>query len=202
MTGVIGKRGVGRPRISNLTEGILNATITLVAEVGIDDLTLDAIAERAGVGRPTIYRRWPSKEALLEAAVEIMIDEHLYPPNHGNIRDDLIEWARRQIEQLQSPLSSLWKVYFDLERANVASGAFRRARERNLNIYKRAIERGELRADTDPKILQQLIFGILWYRANVVHEYSDPGLAEVIIDMLLEPLRTSPDAACAPKVTA
>jgi AcrR family transcriptional regulator len=202
MTGLDGKRGVGRPRVSNLTEEILDATITLAAEVGLDDLTLDAIAERAGVGRPTIYRRWPSKEALLEAAIEIMIDKHLHPPNHGNIRDDLIEWARRMIEQLQSPLSSLWKVYFDLERADIASAAFRRARDSNLNIYKRAIERGELRPDTDPKIIQQLIFGIIWYRANVVHEYSDPALAEVIIDILLEPLRTSPDAARAAKVTA
>jgi AcrR family transcriptional regulator len=183
---------VGRPRVPALTKEILDATITLVAEVGLDGLTLDAIADRAGVGRPTIYRRWPSKESLLEAAIEIIVDEHLAPPNVGNIRDNLIELARRMIDQLQTPMASLWTVYFELERAHLAPAAFRRARESNLNMVEQAIERGELRPGTDPKILQQLIFGILWYRVNVVHEYTDPSFAVVIIDMLLEPLRNSP----------
>jgi AcrR family transcriptional regulator len=183
---------VGRPRVPGLTKEILDATIMLVAECGVDGLTLDAIADRAGVGRPTIYRRWRSKEALLEAAIEVIVDEQLAPPNVGNIRDNLIELARRMIDQLQTPMASLWTVYFDLERAHLAPAAFRRARESNMQMVQHAIELGELRPGTDAKILQQLIFGILWYRVNVAHEYTDPDFAVVIIDMLLEPLRNSP----------
>src|SRR5438067_12612598 len=60
----------GRPRDPLCDEAILKATIELVAEVGYDRTTLDAVATRAGVSKPTIYRRWPAgKDQLVAAAV-------------------------------------------------------------------------------------------------------------------------------------
>jgi AcrR family transcriptional regulator len=174
-----------------VTEGILQATMTLVADVGLEDLTLDAIAERAGVSRPTIYRRWTSKEALLEDAIELIAEEGLYPPDTGSIRDDLIFMARRFIDQMQGPMASLWTVYFDLEESQIAARAFRRVRYRNEEVVARAIARGDLRP-VNARLLIESIFAIVWVRINVVHEMLDPAFAETVVDFVLDSWRIPP----------
>lgn len=107
----------GRRRRPGVTDEILEATIALATEGGLEDLTLDAIATRAGVGRPTIYRRWDSKDALLEEAMDKMVQQMVVIPKPGSIRDELIEFSKVQIERLQSPLRSLWVAYFNVESA-------------------------------------------------------------------------------------
>src|SRR5271165_1653515 len=84
----------GRPRRPGVTEAILEATVALAAEGGLEDVTLDMIAGRVGVGLHTIYRRWPSKEALLQAAFERIVSNIWPDLDCGNVRDDLIAWAR------------------------------------------------------------------------------------------------------------
>src|SRR5260370_23013438 len=59
----------GRPRDPNLERRVLDATLELVAEGGLDAATIDAVAARSGVARATLYRRWPSRDALIEAAI-------------------------------------------------------------------------------------------------------------------------------------
>jgi AcrR family transcriptional regulator len=181
------RRGAGgRPRVPGLTESILNATIELAAEEGLEDLTLDAIAARANVGRPTIYRRWPSKEALLAAAVEKMVDDYFVEPHTGNIRDDLVEFARLSIDRVQGPLRSVWTAFFHVEASHLAPEASRRARERNLIMVRSAIERGELRPDADALLLVELIFAVIWYRAEIGRPMN-VACAETIVDGVLEP---------------
>ena len=176
----------GRPRRPGVTEAILGATISLLAEAGFENLTLEDIASRAGVSRPTIYRRWSTKEDLLEDAVNIIVDEYLYPQDTGNIRDDLTFMATRLVDQFQTRLPSMWTVYFNLEQAQIAPEAFKRARARTMGMVERAVARGELRPDTDVKLLLQLITGIIWYRAKVVHEDMDSEFAKVIVGMILD----------------
>jgi AcrR family transcriptional regulator len=181
------RRGAGgRPRVPGLTESILDATIALAAEEGLDDLTLDVIAARANVGRPTIYRRWPSKEALFAAAIEKMVDDYFVEPHTGNIRDDLIEFARMSIDRVQGPLRSVWTAFFHVEASHLVPEASRRARERNLAMVRSAIERGELRADADPLLLVELIFAVIWYRAEIGRPMN-PECAETIVDGVLQP---------------
>jgi AcrR family transcriptional regulator len=196
-----GRRGAGgRPRIPGLTDSILDATIALAAEEGLEDLTLDAIAARANVGRPTIYRRWPSKEALLAAAVEKMMDDYYVPPHTGSIRDELIEFVRLTIERVQGPMRDLWVAFFNVESSHLAPEAISRARDRNLDIIRRAVDRGELRADTDPLLLMELIFGLIWYRATIGRP-MDPSLADTVVDGVLEEwvVDTADGAAKAPR---
>jgi AcrR family transcriptional regulator len=174
----------GRPRVPGLTGRILDATIAIAAEVGIDDLTLDTIAARAEVGRPTIYRRWASKEALLADAIERMVDEYYVAPETGNIRDDLVEFARRNIVQVQSPLRTVWLAYFNMEQAHLASPAMQRAGSVGVEIVRRGIERGELRSDANPLVLLELIFAPIWYRSSIGRAI-DPEFAESIVDAVL-----------------
>ena len=63
------KRGRGRPRREGADEEILAVTLEMLREIGYGALTVDAVAERAGVAKTTLYRRWPSKSALVAAAI-------------------------------------------------------------------------------------------------------------------------------------
>jgi AcrR family transcriptional regulator len=175
----------GRPRRTGVTEAILEATIALSAEGGIEDVTLDAIAARAGVARPTIYRRWESKEALLEEAMAMMIQQMVVVPQPGSIRDELIEWISVQIERMQSPLRSLWVAYFNVERASLAKDAIRRGHDLEADIIRRAVERGELRPDTDPDFLVELIFAMVWYQTTAYDRRLDSSFGEILVDTVL-----------------
>src|SRR5678816_872365 len=78
----------GRPRSAEANDAILSAAIALVREVGYDDVTVEAIADRAGVGKATIYRRWPSKEAIVTEAIGRIVS--VIPiPDTGTLRGDL-----------------------------------------------------------------------------------------------------------------
>ena len=182
----------GRPRVPGLTDRILEATIALAAQEGIEDLTLDVIAARAEVGRPTIYRRWPSKEALLAAAIEKMVDAYFETPQAGNIRDELVEFTKKNIAQVQGPLRNSWLAYFNAERAHVASEAIRRAASVSADIVRRGVERGELRPDTDPQLLLELIFAPIWYRSSI-NRPMDPPFAESVVDGVLNSWMAQPE---------
>jgi len=175
----------GRPRRPGVTDSILDATIELAAEGGLEDLTLDAIAARAGVGRPTIYRRWPSKDALLAEAIETIAEKYGVVPHSGNVRDDLVEWVRLAIQHVQSPLRSVWLAYFNVDEAHLADEAVARARDRNVDIIRRGIERGELRGDTDPNLVAEMMFATIWYQVTLRHRRLEPDFADVVVDTLL-----------------
>jgi AcrR family transcriptional regulator len=85
--------GPGRPRDPAIGAAILRAAREVVAELGYEDTSLAAIARRAGVSIPTIYRRWSSKPALLEEAV-LHLDTIEFPDPTGDLRADLETWVR------------------------------------------------------------------------------------------------------------
>jgi AcrR family transcriptional regulator len=86
------RTGPGRPRDPAIAEAILSAARDVVAETGYEDTTLAAIAGRAGVSIPTIYRRWSSKAELLEEAV-LHLDTFDLPEPTGDLRADLHTWV-------------------------------------------------------------------------------------------------------------
>ena len=190
------RRGAGgRPRRPGVTDAILKATTELAAEGGLEDLTLNAIAERAGVGRPTIYRRWSSKEALLDEVVAKMVEEHFRLPKRGNIRDELIEYYQGIIAGVQSPLRTIYVAFFNVGQSQLANDAVQRAIDGAETMIRGAMERGELRPDTDPHLLLELIFGVIWYRAVTTHEHMGPSFAATVVDAALGSwLATAPKA--------
>jgi AcrR family transcriptional regulator len=184
--GKVPRRGAGgRPRRPGVTEAILEATTALAAEGGLDDLTLNEIAERAGVGRPTIYRRWATKEALLEDVVAKMVEEHFRLPKPGSIRDELVEYLRGIIVGVQSPLRTVYIAFFNVGQSYLAADAVQRATDEAEGMVRRAIERGELRSETDPNLLLELLFGVVWYRVTATHESMDDSFAESVVDAVL-----------------
>src|SRR4051812_6676803 len=91
----------GRPRDPRRDEAIYDAVITLVAEVGFDRMSLDAVAARAGVSKPTIYRRCPDGKAqLVAAAISWRREAKPAPPDAGSLRGDLLAMVRHLCRDL------------------------------------------------------------------------------------------------------
>lgn len=94
----------GRPRDGSRDVLILEETLAVLAEVGYERLTIDAVAARTGAARATIYRRWPTKVELVLDAVRRLSDGDVDPgdlPNTGRLRDDLVALVLVQSEEEQ-----------------------------------------------------------------------------------------------------
>jgi AcrR family transcriptional regulator len=102
MTNTDNKRS-GRPRSIQSHQAMLQSTLELLAEVGFDRLSIDAIAARAGVGKTTIYRRYASKEELVADAIE-SVREEIVIPNTGNLSDDIAALIQNAAQITLTPL--------------------------------------------------------------------------------------------------
>jgi AcrR family transcriptional regulator len=96
-------RSVGRPRDPRVDAAVLEATRALLIEVGYEQLTIEAIARRAGVHRPAVYRRWSSKAELVHDAVYPAGDTTLRLPDSGDFVRDLRALVRNAIAIFSRP---------------------------------------------------------------------------------------------------
>jgi AcrR family transcriptional regulator len=191
-----GTRPPGRPRSAAAHEAILRSAVALFIEQGFEGMSVEAVAARAGVGKATIYRRWPSKEELVIDAVTQVFAEAA-TPDRGKVRDDLIQ-SGRELHVLMS--SSLTGEVFPRMAAEVARrsplGRLYGARvigpRRAIfgEALRRGIERGELLESTDVELaIDQLVGALLLRRLTGRLKRSDPELVERAVDMLLAGLR-------------
>jgi AcrR family transcriptional regulator len=93
---------LGRPRDPRIDDAVLRATVELLGKSGYADLSVDAIAKRAGTSKPAIYRRWPSKAHLVHEAV-FPISEATELPDTGSLAGDVREMVRRSAGVLTTP---------------------------------------------------------------------------------------------------
>src|SRR5437762_1772606 len=84
-----GKRAPGRPHSQDSRKAILRSTLKLLQEMGFPDLSIEAIAADADVGKATVYRWWPNKASLVAEAFSRSADEELRFPNTGSVRNDV-----------------------------------------------------------------------------------------------------------------
>lgn len=186
---VAGSRG--RPRDARLDAAICEATLALLRERGFAGTTVDAVAARAGVGKATVYRRWPSREALVREALT-SVAAGVAVTDTGDVRADLKRYLRALAAHLTGQFSG------GLLPAMVASAvtdpgvrAFMRrfAAERRaglVNLVRQAVGRGELRPGTDPEVLVDLLAGPLFYRLLVTGGSLSPRAVDRIVDAVLD----------------
>jgi AcrR family transcriptional regulator len=93
---------LGRPRDSRIDSAVLRATVELLGETGYAELSVDAIARRAGTSKPAIYRRWPSKAHLVHEAV-FPLGDATELPDTGSLAGDVREMMRRTVAVLATP---------------------------------------------------------------------------------------------------
>lgn len=195
------KRGPGRPRNQDYDDVILAATMGILLEDGYQGLTIDGVAARAKVGRPTIYRRWPSKPALVVAA--LARSTGLAPaPDTGSLREDLLAVQRHQVALMNS---AGWRritpgltadLAADPELARTYLAEFIAPRRRSVwDALDRGIARGELPAGIDHAFISDLLTGPLFYRALGCGEHLEPEAAERTVDVVLAAHPAAPAGA-------
>jgi len=182
----------GRPRDPSYDRVILDATLQILFDKGYAGLTIDGVAARTGVGRPTIYRRWPSKPALVIAAMAESVG--LSPiGDSGVLRDDLLQFQREQVKLMNSSESRRITagLVADLATDPELSEAYFRdyiapRRESVKQALQRGVERGELRSDADFDLIYDLLLGPLFMRAVVRGERLGRGMADQTVDFILD----------------
>jgi AcrR family transcriptional regulator len=190
------RRQAGRPRSERADKAIVEATLDLLAEEsGVAGVSIEAVAARAGVGKTTIYRRWPSKEALIVHALGA-VKEPLPEPSGRSARADLLEIARRLASSGHSRYSRcFWNVTGSAEKYPELYARYRQdVLEPRRDIIRRAIRRGieagELRDDLDVEVVLSLLLGALTARRPKERVPADH--AETVIDTLLRGIAAGP----------
>ena len=181
----------GRPRSGRTEKAILKAASDLVASTGLADMTIEGVAERAGVGKASIYRRWPSKGALVFDAV---LDSYLATQptaQTGTLEGDLLSTARSWIRSATSPQGGrtlaglIAEVQRDPDLAKIWRARFvSRVRQARRLIIERAIARGEIPAGSDPEVIMDLLFGPLYHRYLNGHLPLDDAFAKSVARMV------------------
>lgn len=185
------RRRPGRPRSAKADEAILRAAIDAFVEGGWDGLTIEGVAAQAGVGKSTIYRRYPCRADLLVAAARRLAEERDPVPDTGALRSDLIELVTSVVRMLTTTRTGQAIPLMVAAAAKTPELAapyreFLAERRASWRVpIHRAITRGELPLEVDPGLFVDLLVGPLFYRACVSHEPTDPEYVEHLVDATL-----------------
>jgi len=192
-------RAPGRPRDPQVDRDILTATRELLAEDGFDGLSIEAVAARAGVGKTTVYRRWPSKIPLVVDALSAM-----KAPTPAAVTDDMPtrEALLRAMSGFTKPHDgSAARVLAGLvdamsrneELAEAVRTVLVAERERGLvAVIERGKARGEIRADVDPRVMVDLIGGPVVLRRLITGAPVNQRLAHAIVDLVMDGAAPTP----------
>ena len=195
------KRPRGRPRSSTCHRAILAATSELLESRRYADVTMEGIAQRAGVAKQTLYKWWPSKAKLAMEAYSARTRRTIRLPDTGSFDEDLRTWLSRicrflsrsntgvTLAGLIAESQSDPELAEELRRTFVASRSALTA-----VLIERGIERGEVRADIDIPTTIDLLHGPMWYRLLLRHAPLDEAFACEIAARLLPGLAPPPSA--------
>jgi AcrR family transcriptional regulator len=174
------RTSIGNVRNPDTHAAILDAAAALLAEHGYAGVSMEAVARRAGAGKPTLYRWWPSKAALL---MEVYEREkaalHADDPDLGSVQAELVRMLRnvfnfwRNTPSGQAFRSLLAEAQADPAALRALRDEFMpRARIGARTILARAKARSEIPVETDEDLLLDLLFGFAWYRL-LTHQLRD-----------------------------
>jgi AcrR family transcriptional regulator len=183
---------MGRPRDARTDRAILDATLGLIAELGVHEFRTEDVAARAGVGKGAIYRRYGSKDELVTAAIATLVSEEIVVPDTGSTRDDLLVLMRGAVELYRGSLAArlmphlIAAIAQKPELARAVRGGFLAGRRAALgDVLRRGVERGDLRPDLDLELALDVLGGPLFYRLLVTGGPIDEQLAEGVADLIL-----------------
>jgi AcrR family transcriptional regulator len=184
-------RRPGRPRSEQAEQALLEATIEAIGERGIDGVRCEDVAARAGVGKATLYRRWPGKEDLLIAAFGAL-KRPLPEPRGDCVRDDLIamlevvaaDAADPRYAQHYALLHSEGERYPRLV-ALYKERVVEPRREAMRSVLRRGAANGELRPDLDVEVAVLALTGAVIARGKHDASPADPGFPTRVVDEVL-----------------
>ncbi|OKI63951.1 TetR/AcrR family transcriptional regulator [Micromonospora sp. CB01531] len=189
-------RSPGRPRSIRADEAIVQATLDLLAEGNtIETLSIEAIAARAGVGKATIYRRWPGKDALLLDALRTLKGTPPQPAGHS-VRDDMVLLVGAIGHNVDPRAAKIMPCLVpEVNRSPAHYRLYQTMVEPRRKLMRQVLERGvrsgELRADLDVELAMALLSGPMLMQRMLrwQPELDDRILPERIVDAVLDGLR-------------
>ncbi|WP_431729231.1 TetR/AcrR family transcriptional regulator [Verrucosispora sp. TAA-831] len=186
-------RPPGRPRSVRADEAIVEATLDLLAEGStIEAISVEAIAARAGVGKATIYRRWPGKNALLSDALRTLKGDPPQPAGRS-VRDDLITLVSTIGQHIDPRAAKIMPclvpvVKRDPEQYALYQNIIEPRRAVMREVLRRGVRDGELRADLDVEVTMAMLTGPMLIQRvmNWNPDLDTTTLPVKVVDQVLE----------------
>jgi AcrR family transcriptional regulator len=189
-------RGEGTdPRVLVSRERVLTATLDLLMEAGLDELTIDDISRRSGVAKTTIYRHWPNRSALVIDACSRMTDSEDAPPDTGSLEGDFRAILTSIAELLGTARwSSIVPSIVDVAEHDPAFADIHARIQRGhaaplRAALDRAALRGEIPSTAEPAAITAALLGPLFYQRWFSREPIDPEFVDMITRSTVESLR-------------
>jgi AcrR family transcriptional regulator len=184
---------IGRPRDLARDEAIHQAALAVLSEVGYDRTTVEAIAQRAQVGKATIYRRFKNKEEILMAAMREHASCSLPQIDTGTLRGDLISLITEHVKLLKGPEGELMMSLLSIAHRDPELGKLLNqnspieADSESSKIFDRAIKRGEISKKANIAFLSDVVPSIITHRIFITHQPVDKKFIEQLVDEVLIP---------------
>lgn len=188
------ERRRGRPRNAAARERVLAAARALLDERGVAAVTMEELAARAGVGKPTIYRSWPNAKAVAMAALMQGPPEPTAPRTGRSTAADLKRTLRTLVAAFSTRAGrSAAMLVASADPTTEIAKVFRhhvilKAREDVRSIFARAIGDGSVRADADVEAALDLLVGPVFFRLLVGHAPLDDAFADATVEQALQGL--------------
>jgi AcrR family transcriptional regulator len=193
-------RILGRPRDETRDAAILEATISVLGDVGYDRLTIDAVAAKAKASKATVYRRWPNKAALVVEALQVLksagTDGGEAPcifPDTGSLRGDLLGGLQKIANKLSTDEGKLMAAVMtaaarDPDLAQAMRGNHEEKRRHCQTVVDRAVARGELDDGSGAGTLYEVVPALMYNRLLIVGEPFDDAFLTRVVDDIALPL--------------
>jgi AcrR family transcriptional regulator len=185
------RRDAGRPRGEAVTDAVMLATLDELGAHGLAALSVERIATAAEVNKTSIYRRWPTREALVAAALEyVLVDFEDAQDDTGSLRGDLAALARSLATFLTQPagLALARAAIAESSSPEVSSMAARRfaqgAQGPVGGLIARAMARGEWTNPAPPEVAMSMLVGALLHRVLLEQQPVTPPWLEGVVDVL------------------
>jgi AcrR family transcriptional regulator len=178
-------------------EAILSAAVDLLGEVGYARLTMEQVAERAGVGKASLYLRWPSKVALVAEAIRHRSGAVPEVPDTGNLREDMLVFLRALLRSRSAASRAVAAISGEVAINPELREAWRRGLAGTLmacvgTIVARAVDRGELPETSDVELLSVLPLALLQHLSLEHERRPDDEVVARIVDQFYTPTPSVP----------
>jgi AcrR family transcriptional regulator len=187
-----GKRPPGRPRSENSRQSILRSTIRLLRKSSFAELSIEAIAADAKVGKATVYRWWPNKGALVVDAFAHSTEDELHFPDSGSVYKDMSLQMCQWLSVLRSPRGCIVRAIIaagQSDRELLEEFRKRLLRPRRQEAYqtlRRGIDRGELPRGLDLDLVLDILYGAIYMRFLIRHDELSERYIEELCRLVLD----------------
>jgi AcrR family transcriptional regulator len=195
----------GRPRHPDVQAAIIAATLKLLGEVGYARFTMAEVARRAGVGKPTVYRRWAHKSSLIVEAMASQMTEET-DVGAGSAADQLLGYATElSLTLTRTPFGRVLPgLVAELATDPLLAASYRgRIIEPTRQLWRQAVERGiatgELLPDTDVEFVLDALAGPLYLRALITGAPADPHAPLLAVQLVLARYGVAPIESLTPR---